>query len=180
MGTMSVIVASIITNINPVKQPRDSNPERHTQTTCVLELQVAPTYRNHHPRIMVSRIGSLSWFIRFQCAITDRHALLNPLLLCCSWLTIISSQSSPRASSPVGSPGVQNSGRPSSPTPPGGPKTAIRRRAAADQKDKVANVRPSSTRAAGAGGSSSTMLSRFYCLGSASTFANNIARAVHR
>ncbi|OBT65515.1 hypothetical protein VE03_04958 [Pseudogymnoascus sp. 23342-1-I1] len=68
------------------------------------------------------------------------------------------SQSSPRASSPVNSPGVQNSGRPSSPTPPGGPKTAIRRRAAADQKDKVANVRPSSTRAAGAGGSSSTML----------------------
>ncbi|KAL5346268.1 hypothetical protein ACLOAV_008536 [Pseudogymnoascus australis] len=66
--------------------------------------------------------------------------------------------SSPRASSPVNSPGVQNSGRPSSPTPPGGPKTAIRRRAAADQKDKVANVRPSSTRAAGAGGSSSTML----------------------
>lgn len=35
----------------------------------------------------------------------------------------------------------------------------IRRRAAADQKDKVANARPSSTRAAGAGGSSSTMLS---------------------
>ncbi|KFY31723.1 hypothetical protein V493_00852 [Pseudogymnoascus sp. VKM F-4281 (FW-2241)] len=68
------------------------------------------------------------------------------------------SLSSPRASSPVNLPGVQNSGRPSSPTPPGGPKTAIRRRAAADQKDKVANVRPSSTRAAGAGGSSSTML----------------------
>ncbi|KFX94281.1 hypothetical protein V490_04416 [Pseudogymnoascus sp. VKM F-3557] len=116
---MSVIVASIITNINPVKQPRDSNPERHTQTTFVLELQAAPIYRNYHPRIM----------------------------------------SSPRASSPVNSPAaMQNSGRPSSPTPPGGPKTAIRRRAAADQKDKVANVRPSSTRAAGAGGSSSTML----------------------
>ncbi|KAF4629503.1 hypothetical protein G7Y89_g8641 [Cudoniella acicularis] len=61
------------------------------------------------------------------------------------------SQSSPRASSPVNSPGAVGSstGRPSSPTPPGGPKTAIRRRAAADQKDKVANVRPSSTRAAG-------------------------------
>ncbi|EPQ61653.1 hypothetical protein BGT96224_A20945 [Blumeria graminis f. sp. tritici 96224] len=42
--------------------------------------------------------------------------------------------------------------------PPGGPKAAIRRRAAADQRDKVANARPSSTRAAGAGGSSSTML----------------------
>jgi protein transport protein SEC61 subunit beta len=72
-------------------------------------------------------------------------------------------QSSPRASSPVNSPAVvgASSGRPSSPTPPGGPKTAIRRRAAADQKDKVANARPSSTRAAGAGGSSSTMLSGF-------------------
>ncbi|KAH8597424.1 Sec61beta family-domain-containing protein [Bisporella sp. PMI_857] len=67
--------------------------------------------------------------------------------------------SSPRPSSPVNSPGVSGgSGRPSSPTPPGGPKTAIRRRAAADQKDKLANARPSSTRAAGAGGSSSTML----------------------
>ncbi|KAI9744458.1 MAG: Arf guanine nucleotide exchange factor sbh1 [Claussenomyces sp. TS43310] len=68
--------------------------------------------------------------------------------------------SSPRASSPAGSPAVvgQSTGRPSSPTPPGGPKTAIRRRAAADQKDKVANARPSSTRAAGAGGSTSTML----------------------
>ncbi|KAH8648077.1 Sec61beta family-domain-containing protein [Tricladium varicosporioides] len=68
--------------------------------------------------------------------------------------------SSPRASSPVNSPAALGSstGRPSSPTPPGGPKTAIRRRAAADQKDKVANARPSSTRAAGAGGSSSTML----------------------
>ena len=71
-------------------------------------------------------------------------------------------QSSPRPSSPVNSPGVaagQSTGRPSSPTPPGGPKTAIRRRAAADQKDKLANARPSSTRAAGAGGSTSTMLS---------------------
>ncbi|RDW73138.1 HAD-like protein [Coleophoma cylindrospora] len=69
--------------------------------------------------------------------------------------------SSPRPSSPVNSPGAvsgSSTGRPSSPTPPGGPKTAIRRRAAADQKDKVANARPSSTRAAGAGGSTSTML----------------------
>ncbi|APA09866.1 hypothetical protein SS1G_05902 [Sclerotinia sclerotiorum 1980 UF-70] len=66
--------------------------------------------------------------------------------------------SSPRSASPANSPVATASGRPSSPTPPGGPKTAIRRRAAADQKDKVANARPSSTRAAGAGGSSSTML----------------------
>ncbi|KAK4033459.1 Sec61beta family-domain-containing protein [Parachaetomium inaequale] len=49
-------------------------------------------------------------------------------------------------------------GRPSSPPPPGGARTAIRRRAAADQKDKIANARPNSTRSAGAGGSSSTML----------------------
>lgn len=34
----------------------------------------------------------------------------------------------------------------------------LRRRAAADRQDKVANARPTSTRAAGAGGSSSTML----------------------
>lgn len=73
-------------------------------------------------------------------------------------------KSSPGVASPV-SPGVGSaSGRPSSPTPPGGPKTAIRRRAAADQKERVANARPASTRAAGAGGSSSTMLSMsFIC-----------------
>ncbi|TPX17159.1 uncharacterized protein E0L32_003277 [Thyridium curvatum] len=67
--------------------------------------------------------------------------------------------SSPRPSSPA--PGAAASGasvRPSSPAPPGGAKTQIRRRAAADQKEKIANARPSSTRAAGAGGSSSTML----------------------
>ncbi|KAF3019242.1 Arf guanine nucleotide exchange factor sbh1 [Neopestalotiopsis sp. 37M] len=67
--------------------------------------------------------------------------------------------SSPRASSPVNAPATGASiGRPSSPTPPGGARTAIRRRAAADQKEKIANARPSSTRAAGAGGSTSTML----------------------
>ncbi|KAI0452858.1 Sec61beta family-domain-containing protein [Xylaria acuta] len=68
--------------------------------------------------------------------------------------------SSPRAASPVNSPAATgaSTGRPSSPAPPGGARTAIRRRAAADQKEKIANVRPSSTRAAGAGGSSSTML----------------------
>ncbi|KAF2220155.1 Sec61beta family-domain-containing protein [Elsinoe ampelina] len=70
--------------------------------------------------------------------------------------------SSPRPQSPVNGPGSPSTGsttaRPSSPKPPGGPATAIRRKAAADRADKVANVRPSSTRAAGAGGSSSTML----------------------
>lgn len=72
--------------------------------------------------------------------------------------------SSPRASSPA-APGSApatasgaSTGRPSSPPPPGGARTQIRRRAAADQKEKIANARPSSTRAAGAGGSSSTML----------------------
>ena len=68
-------------------------------------------------------------------------------------------QSSPRASSPdAAATAGASTARPSSPTPPGGARTAIRRRAAADQKEKIANVRPSSTRAAGAGGSSSTML----------------------
>ncbi|EEH18995.1 hypothetical protein PABG_01314 [Paracoccidioides brasiliensis Pb03] len=47
---------------------------------------------------------------------------------------------------------------PSSPTPPGGPRTALRRRAAADHKESIRNARPTSTRAAGAGGSSGTML----------------------
>lgn len=68
------------------------------------------------------------------------------------------SQSSPRPTSPVNSPTGSSTARPSSPKPPGGPATAIRRKAAADYKDKTANQRPSSTRAAGAGGSSSTML----------------------
>ena len=49
-------------------------------------------------------------------------------------------------------------GRPSSPTPPGGPRAALRRRAAADHKESLRNARPSSTRSAGAGGSSGTML----------------------
>lgn len=71
-------------------------------------------------------------------------------------------QSSPRPSSPVNSPTTgSTTARPASPKPPGGPATAIRRKAAADRADKVANARPSSTRAAGAGGSSSTMLREF-------------------
>ncbi|KAG0138167.1 Sec61beta family-domain-containing protein [Tuber indicum] len=77
------------------------------------------------------------------------------------FLTILQS-SSPRATSPTGaasgSEGGTRSSRPSSPTPPGGPKTAIRRRNAADRAAQAANARPASTRAAGAGGSSSTML----------------------
>ncbi|KAM7197800.1 Sec61beta family domain containing protein [Naviculisporaceae sp. PSN 640] len=66
--------------------------------------------------------------------------------------------SSPRASSPASTPAGAGTARPSSPAPPGGARNVIRRRAAADQKEKIANARPSSTRAAGAGGSSSTML----------------------
>ncbi|KAJ9667053.1 Arf guanine nucleotide exchange factor sbh1 [Coniosporium apollinis] len=67
--------------------------------------------------------------------------------------------SSPRPSSPLpGQTTASTTARPSSPKPPGGPATAIRRKAAADRADKAANARPSSTRAAGAGGSSSTML----------------------
>jgi len=72
-------------------------------------------------------------------------------------------QSTPRSDTPVDSPSLASSTslRPTAPTPPGGPKTIMRRRAAADRQDKVANARPASTRAAGAGGSTSTMLSMF-------------------
>ncbi|RAL00457.1 SEC61-beta family protein [Aspergillus ibericus CBS 121593] len=82
---------------------------------------------------------------------------------------------SPRAASPLtsgaesgpdsksagagtGASAVSSVNRPSSPTPPGGPRAALRRRAAADHKESIRNARPSSTRAAGAGGSSGTML----------------------
>ncbi|ODQ68404.1 protein transport protein Sec61 subunit beta [Nadsonia fulvescens var. elongata DSM 6958] len=41
---------------------------------------------------------------------------------------------------------------------PGGPKSAIRRRNNQDRQAQSANQRPTSTRSAGAGGSSSTML----------------------
>jgi protein transport protein SEC61 subunit beta len=69
-------------------------------------------------------------------------------------------QSAPRPTSPVDSATTTGSttGRPSSPKPPGGPATAIRRKAASDLKEKAANARSPSTRAAGAGGSSATML----------------------
>ncbi|EEQ29587.1 translocon subunit [Microsporum canis CBS 113480] len=60
------------------------------------------------------------------------------------------------SSGPAG--GSSSALRPSSPTPPGGPRTALRRRAAADHKESVRNARPASTRSAGAGGSSGTML----------------------
>ncbi|KAB8276646.1 Sec61beta family-domain-containing protein [Aspergillus minisclerotigenes] len=88
----------------------------------------------------------------------------------------VSSIASPRAASPLTSgaesgPDSKASGsgagaagsvssvaRTSSPTPPGGPRAALRRRAAADHKESLRNARPSSTRAAGAGGSSGTML----------------------
>ncbi|KAI5807623.1 Sec61beta family-domain-containing protein [Peziza echinospora] len=70
--------------------------------------------------------------------------------------------SPPRAASPpAGSASGASAatGRPFSPAVvPGGPKTAIRRRNAADRAAQVANARPASTRSAGAGGSSSTML----------------------
>ena len=79
-------------------------------------------------------------------------------------------QSSPRPTSPLNS-GPESGPDSSTPSagkttssiaragsPPGGPKSAIRRRAAADHKETIKNARPSSTRAAGAGGSSGTML----------------------
>lgn len=81
-------------------------------------------------------------------------------------------QASPRPASPLTSgaeSGAEKSGagaaatgssvsRPSSPSTPGGPRAAMRRRAAADHKETLRNARPSSTRSAGAGGSSGTML----------------------
>lgn len=90
-------------------------------------------------------------------------------------MLIVLVQASPRAASPLtsgaesgpdnkspGSGSAAASGssvnRPSSPTPPGGPRAALRRRAAADHKETLRNARPSSTRSAGAGGSSGTML----------------------
>ncbi|KAF2107169.1 hypothetical protein BDV96DRAFT_606750 [Lophiotrema nucula] len=69
------------------------------------------------------------------------------------------SQSSPRPQSPANNAATgSTTARPASPKPPGGPATVMRRKAAADRAEKTANQRPSSTRAAGAGGSSSTML----------------------
>ncbi|GAQ33544.1 translocon protein Sec61beta [Aspergillus niger] len=87
----------------------------------------------------------------------------------------MTTSASPRAASPMtsgaesgpdsksagagtGASAVSSVNRPSSPTPPGGPRAALRRRAAADHKESLRNARPSSTRAAGAGGSSGTML----------------------
>ncbi|KAF1987958.1 hypothetical protein K402DRAFT_419818 [Aulographum hederae CBS 113979] len=71
----------------------------------------------------------------------------------------VQASSSPRPTSPVNSPASgASSGRASSPRAPGGPATVLRRKAAADNRDKLANARPASTRAAGAGGSTSTML----------------------
>jgi hypothetical protein len=71
-------------------------------------------------------------------------------------------QSAPRATSPSNAASGTSTARTVSPKPPGGPATVMRRKAAADRAEKTANLRPSSTRAAGAGGSSSTMLSKSY------------------
>ncbi|EEA21593.1 translocon protein Sec61beta, putative [Talaromyces marneffei ATCC 18224] len=99
--------------------------------------------------------------------------ILIPLIVSTESSMAIVQGASPRASSPLASgtesgpdskvaAGAAASGsavnRPSSPTPPGGPRTALRRRAAADHKESLRNARPTSTRAAGAGGSSGTML----------------------
>ena len=65
-------------------------------------------------------------------------------------------ESGPDSSTPAGKSTSSTIARAGS--PPGGPKSAIRRRAAADHKESVKNARPSSTRSAGAGGSSGTML----------------------
>ncbi|SPO02132.1 related to plasma membrane phosphatase required for sodium stress response [Cephalotrichum gorgonifer] len=109
----------------------------------------SPTSYIFHPQ---HALPISSWF-------SDAHD--NELLDLIPVLEDLASQSvndsSPRSDSPAGA-ASGASLRPSSPTPPGGPRTVIRRRAAADQKEKIANARPTSTRSAGAGGSSSTML----------------------
>ncbi|OQE39122.1 hypothetical protein PENCOP_c007G05340 [Penicillium coprophilum] len=94
------------------------------------------------------------------------YQFLNPTI------NIMHHQASPRPASPLTS-GAESGpdsksgavaatgnsvGRPSSPSTPGGPRAAMRRRAAADHKETLRNARPSSTRSAGAGGSSGTML----------------------
>ncbi|KAI1610133.1 Sec61beta family-domain-containing protein [Exophiala viscosa] len=61
--------------------------------------------------------------------------------------------STPSAAKSSGASAIARAG-----SPPGGPRSAIRRRAAADHKESVKNARPASTRSAGAGGSSGTML----------------------
>jgi len=113
---------------------------------------------HHHRTYTHAQRLSFSHFCSFDPLINT----FTDLLLCALYYlpTSVLAMSSPRASSPVASPAATGAsiGRPSSPAAPGGARTAIRRRAAADQKEKIANARPSSTRAAGAGGSSSTML----------------------
>nr|POF05911.1 putative nad(p)h-dependent d-xylose reductase xyl1 [Quercus suber] len=68
------------------------------------------------------------------------------------------SAAAPSGASAAAQSSGSSTGRTTSPKPPGGPATVMRRKAAADRADKVANARPASTRAAGAGGSSNTML----------------------
>lgn len=53
---------------------------------------------------------------------------------------------------------MSDTSRPTSPPIPGGVRSIIRRRAAQSQSLKEASSRPAGTRAAGAGGSSGTML----------------------
>ncbi|RPB25233.1 Pre protein translocase Sec Sec61-beta subunit [Terfezia boudieri ATCC MYA-4762] len=74
-------------------------------------------------------------------------------------MSLLGGRASPKpAGSGPGTPSAAASSRPFSQHIPGGPKTAVRRRNAADRAAQVASARPASTRAAGAGGSSSTML----------------------
>ncbi|RPA83596.1 hypothetical protein BJ508DRAFT_360286 [Ascobolus immersus RN42] len=91
-----------------------------------------------------------------------QNPLLNrvpsPLIFYISSQNTSTMSSSPRAESPAAATGAERAARPASPSVPGGPKTVLRRRKAADRATAAANQRPSSTRAAGAGGSSSTML----------------------
>lgn len=123
---------------------------------------------------MVSHLLNSSYAtLLFGC----RNGLCNHLtsrkldvrVLTCCYIQAAPRPASPLTSGPESGPDTPSS-KPSSNavasgssiarplSPPGGPRAAIRRRAAADHKETVKNARPSSTRAAGAGGSSGTML----------------------
>lgn len=113
-------------------------------------------------RMPILGTSGTSAFISQQPSTSVFPLLPGRILNCALAANTHSLQSSPESGSPVNEPQAigSSTARPASPTPPGGPKTAIRRKAAADRAEKVANVRPNSTRAAGAGGSSNTMLSK--------------------
>lgn len=140
-----------------------SNTQQHTPSLWYVRASRSveienPLGKDGFAALVVYRVTRPNCLMRFAtCALCNGY--------CFEIYLVANALQSSRPSSPANGPAAASGSsisRPSSPTPPGGPRTAIRRRAAADQKEKLANARPSSTRAAGAGGSSSTMLSTCY------------------